>query len=308
MKAGGAPELSVVTGAFGYTGRYIAARLLVRGERVRTLTHHPQRSNPFAQPVEVEGYHFDHPQRLVHSLRGASRLFNTYWVRFPRGEVTFERAVEHSRQLFRAAGEAGVGRVVHLSVVHASTDSPLPYFRGKAQVEDALRQSGLSHVILRPTVIFGREDILINNIAWLLRRLPVFALPGSGRYRLQPVYVDDVARLAVEAGDGQGEGVLDAAGPEIFTFEALVRLIARAVGSRSLLLHAPPGLTLLLVRLLSRLVGDVLLTREELEGLMAGLLVTDGPATARTRLSRWLEEHAGSVGGGYASELERHYR
>lgn len=303
-----APELSVVTGAFGYTGRYIAARLLARGERVRTLTHHPRRPNPFEQPVEVEPYRFDDPPGLIESLRGASRLYNTYWVRFPRGEVTFERAVEHSRLLFRAARQAGVERVVHLSITRASVDSALPYFRGKGQVEEALRASGLSHAILRPTVIFGPEDILINNIAWLLRRFPVFAVPGSGGYRLQPVYVEDVARLAVEAGHDDGDALLDAVGPETFTFEELVRLVARVVGSRAVAVRVPPALALLVVRGLSRLVGDVLLTRDELEGLMASLLVSDGPATGRTRLSRWLEEHAASVGARYASELRRHYR
>lgn len=301
-------ELSVVTGAFGYTGRYIATRLLARGERVRTLTHHPERPNPFDGALEVEPYSFEDPARLTRTLGGATTLYNTYWVRFPRGEVTFERAVEHSRRLFRAAREAGVRRVVHISITHASSSSPLPYFRGKGLVEEALLASGLSYAILRPTVIFGQEDILINNIAWLLRRFPVFALAGSGSCRLQPVYVEDVARLAVLVGDEEDDRVLDAVGPETFTFEALVRLLARVVHSRAVLVRAPPSLTLRLSGWLGRLLGDVLLTGEELEGLMAGLLVSDGPPTGTTRLSRWLEEHAGSVGRRYASELARHYR
>ena len=88
---------------------------------------------------------------------------------------------------------------MHISITNPSLDSPLPYFRGKAILEKEIRASGISHAIVRPTVLFGKEDILINNITYLLRRLPVFAIPGSGDYRLQPIYVEDLAEIAVEA-------------------------------------------------------------------------------------------------------------
>ena len=300
--------MDVVTGAFGYTGRYITARLLACGKRVRTLTGHPARPNPFGGAVEVAPLDFGNPDQLTRSLRGAETLYNTYWIRFPHGAATYEKAVENSRVLFRAAREAGVRRLVHISITQASQDSPFAYFRGKGLVEKALRESGLSHAILRPTVVFGPEGILINNIAWLLRRFPVFAVPGRGDYRLQPVFVEDVAELAVAAGDSRDNLILDAVGPETFTFDELVRLVARAVGSRARLVHLPPGLALWLSRLVGLFVGDVVLTREEVDGLMANLLVSDAPPTGRTRLSNWLARNADQVGGRYASELDRHYR
>jgi uncharacterized protein YbjT (DUF2867 family) len=297
----------VVTGAFGYTGRYITRRLLAAGRQVRTLTGHPNRRNEFGHQVEIAPLDFGDPAGLVKNLRGADCLFNTYWVRFNYGKQTFDHAVANARMLFAAARDAGVRRVVHLSITNPSMDSPLPYFRGKAQLEEALRNSGLSYAILRPTVIFGCEDILINNIAWLLRRFPAFGIPGDGRYRLQPVCVEDVAELAVQVAQDTGSAVRDAVGPEIFSFEQLVRLIAQRVGSRARVVHVPPAAALLLTRMLGLVVRDRVLTREEIDGLMAGLLVSSAPPTGHTRLSDWLSSHGGELGCSYSSELGRHF-
>ncbi|MGB9905680.1 MAG: NAD(P)H-binding protein, partial [Desulfotomaculales bacterium] len=242
------------------------------------------------------------------TLRGVTTLYNTYWVRFPYGETTYERAVENTLILFRAAGEAGVRRIVHISITGASEDSPLPYFQGKGRLEKALRNSGLSYAIIRPTVIFGTEDILINNIAWLLRKFPVFAVPGTGDYRLQPVFVEDVAELAVEAAHGEENAVVDAVGPEVYTFNELVTLIARRIGSRARILHLPPPAVLWLGRVISWLVKDVVITPEEVAGLAASLLVSRNPPTGRTLFSRWLDRNAEMLGKRYASELDRHYR
>jgi uncharacterized protein YbjT (DUF2867 family) len=207
--------------------------LLSRGARVRNLTGHSNRPDPFGGRVEVTPLRFDDPSTLRESLRGVRVLYNTYWVRFDHGASTFARAVERGRTLFRAAVEAGVERVVHVSITNPAADSPLPYFRGKAETEGALRASGLSHAILRPAVFFGGRDVLINNIAWLLRRLPVFGV-APGAYGIQPIHVEDLARLAVAQGEQRRDVVLDAVGPETFEFQELVRLVRDAVGSRSL--------------------------------------------------------------------------
>ncbi len=300
--------MNAVTGAFGFTGRSIAHRLLARGEPVRTLTGHPDRPDPFGGRVEVWPLAFDRRATLVQSLEGIRTLYNTYWIRFERGRATFEQAVRNSLALFSAAEQAGVQRVVHLSITGADPGSPLPYFRGKGRVEAALRSSRLSHAIVRPTVIFGPGDVLINNIAWLLRRFPVFAVPGDGRYPVQPIHVDDVAALAVEAGHRPEDIVLDAAGPETYAYEDLVRLLAGVLGRRRPIVHLPAPLVRLVAAGLGLLVGDVVLTGQEIAGLTAGLLVSPGPPTGTTRLSRWLAEHAGTLGVHWASELARHYR
>ena len=301
-------DLYVVTGAFSYQGRYLTQLLLDRGDRVRTLTGHPDRPHPFGDRVEAHPFNFDRPEELVKSLAGARAFFNTYWVRFNYGKTTYDQAVENSRTLIRCAREAGVGRFIHTSITNPSEDSPFPYFRGKALVERALRESGLSYAILRPTVLFGQEDILINNIAWLLRRFPVFGVFGSGEYRVQPVYVGDLAALAVEQAGKSEDVVLDAVGPQVYEFENLVRIIRKELESRARLVHLPPRLGLFIAGLLGPLVRDVLITPDEIHGLMAGLLVSKAKPLCPTRFSHWLQDHGHQLGRTYTSELARHYR
>src|SRR6266849_7721608 len=301
-------EINVITGAFGYTGKYITRRLLSMGKEVRTLTGHPNNSNPFGERVRVYPFDFDNPAELVRSLRGATTFYNTYWIRFSHGTNTFESAVKNTQALIHAAVEAGVQRIVHVSITNPAETSRLPYFRGKAILERELMRSGLSYAIIRPTVIFGNEDILINNIAWLLRHFSIFPIFGSGQYCLQPIYVEDMADLVINAGQQEGNLVLDAAGPDIFTFEELVRLIADKLHRRVMIIHANPGLAFYAAKLVEPVVGDVLITRDEIAGLMANLLISQKPPTGHTHLGNWLEQNVDSVGKKYASELNRHYR
>src|SRR5512143_3695496 len=296
-----------VTGAYSYTGKYIARRLLERGEDLVTLTGHPHRPDPFDGRVPAFPLDFRDEHGLTQALRGTDVLINTYWVRFDRGANTQPHAVENTRKLIQAARGAGVRRVVHISITNPSAESPLPYFWGKAANEKTVIESGMSYAILRPTVLVGPEDILINNIAYLLRRFPVFALPGDGSYRLQPVYVGDVADLAADAVHATGNSIVDAVGPDIFTFKSMVELIGREIGAPRPLIPVPPALALLASQVLSLFVGDVLLTREEVDGLMANLLVSSKPPRGKTRLVDWLEANRESVGKHYASELKRHY-
>ena len=301
-------ELNVVTGAFSYTGKYITRRLLSMGKRIRTLTGHPDRESPFGHQVSASPFNFDNLSQLTKSLHGATTLYNTYWVRFSHGQVTFDKAIENTKTLIKAAEAAGVRRIVHISITNPSQESPFPYFRGKALAEKAITHSRLSYAIVRPTVIFGTEGVLINNIAWLLRRFPIFAIFGSGDYRIQPVFVEDVAEIAVSAGNKDDNIVMDAVGPEIFTFDELVRLIATKINSRARIVHVKPGLALFLARMVSYAVRDVVITGDEINGLMSNLLVSEGHPTAQTLLSEWLDQNAYSVGAKYTSDLERHYR
>ena len=298
-------QLHVVTGAFGYSGRYIAQRLLERGHRVRTLTNSVDRINPFQGRVEAVPYHFDEPDRLTESLRGAAVLYNTYWVRFNHRTFTHGEAVENTRRMFQAAQRAGVPRIVHVSITNPSEDSQLEYFHGKAVLERALCETGIPHTILRPTVLFGKEDILINNIAWMLRRLPVFGVFGDGQYKLQPIYVDDLAQLAVKEGAATGTHTIDAIGPETFTYRELVRTIGQIIGKQRPILSVPRVLGYWVGWVVGKLVGDTVVTREEIAGLMQNLLVTDSPPAGATKLTDWAREHAATLGVKYANELAR---
>lgn len=331
-----------ITGAFSYTGKYLAPLLLSRGHKIRTLTNHPDSSNPLIYQIRVAPYRFDEPARLTESLVGCDVLVNTYWVRFPHGAMTFERAVENTRMLINAAKSAGVGRIVHVSIANASLDSPLGYYSGKARLEEAVRNSGLSFAILRPTVIFGREDILINNIAWFVRRFPVFAVPGDGRYGVQPIFVDDMAALLADAAERIDDYAIDAVGPEAYSFNELVALIAKTIGRPTRIVHAPAPIAYVATRAMGWLLRDTVLTWEEYRGLMDDLLVArDIPAAnalvaqslasvaksqppqsvaglpnsplslnsrgVPTSLASWLDENRATVGLEYASEVARHF-
>ena len=300
------PALDVVTGAFSFTGRHIAERLLADGRSVRTLTRQPpEAGHPLAGRVEAAPLRFD--GSLAASLEGADTLYSTYWVRFERGATTFSRAVANIGRLLDAAREAGVRRVVHVSVANADDRSPFPYYRGKGQAEALVRSSGLSSAIVRPAVVFGPDDILVNNVAWALRRLPLFLVPGTGRYEVQPVSVQDVARVAVDAGAGGDDLVLDAAGERRWTYEEFVRLILAAVGGRARIARAPFWAALAMARAASLALHDVIVTREELESLRAGLLVSHEPPLGRDRFDDWLDEHGAELGRTYTSELRRNF-
>jgi len=295
----------LVTGAFGYSGRRIAARLLGAGEEVRTLTNAPGSSDPFDGRVPASPLCFDKPSKLAETLSGVDVLYNTYWVRFNHSGFSHTQAVENTLTLFAAARRAGVRRIVHVSITNPSLDSPLEYFRGKAELERALKETGLSLAILRPAVLFGEGDILINNIAWALRRLPVFGVFGDGRYRLQPVHVDDLAELAILLGQQDHDVVMDAIGPETFSFRELVTSLGEIIRRQRPVVSVPPWLGYLVARVLGGLLGDVLLTRQEIQGLMEGLLCTSSEPTGRTRLTQWARQHASTLGLTYANELAR---
>jgi nucleoside-diphosphate-sugar epimerase len=297
----------VVTGAFSYSGGAIALKLAGSGRPVRTLTGHPGRARPDSG-IDVRPLDFDDVIGLTNALEGSSTLYNTYWVRFAHGEEDHDRAVANSRTLFHAARRAGVERIVHVSITHPTISSPYGYFRGKAQVERALAEAGVSYAVLRPAILFGGDGVLLNNIAWLLRHLPVFGVGGKGDYRIRAVHIDDLAALAVAKGAERTDTVVDAVGPERPTFLELVTLIKEAVGSRSLILHVPGFAVPALASLLGVALRDVLLTGDEFRAMADGLADTDGPATGSIALSTWIRDHADTLGRSYANEIERHFR
>jgi len=297
--------IHTVTGAFGYSGKYIAQRLLERGHAVQTITNSVYRQNPFGDEIKISPFNFDHPERLTRSLEDTEVLYNTYWVRFNHKTFTFADAVRNTQILFNCARDAGVRRIVHVSITNPSMESHLEYFKGKAILEKALIDSGISYAILRPAVLFGKEDILINNIAWTLRRFPVFGVFGDGSYRLQPIYIDDLAELAVEQGQSRENKIINAIGPETFTYRELAQEIGKIIGKNRPIVSVPPELGYWAARIIGWVVGDVFVTLDEIEGLMAGTLVVDTPPVGKTRLTRWIQEHAESLGQKYTSELAR---
>lgn len=296
-----------VTGAFGYSGRYIAQRLLAAGYEVITLTNSLERENPFSDKIRAFPFHFDQLSQLSESLRGVEVLINTYWVRFDRRDFTHQGAVANTKVLFQAAKQAGVRRIVHVSITNPDIGSDLSYFHGKAELEVALQGLGLSFCILRPAVLFGKEDILINNIAWSLRHLPVFGVFGDGNYKLQPIYVDDFAAAAVSGAAGDTNEILNAIGPETFTYRELVGTVGRILGLKRFVVSVSPTFGYLACRTLGWFLHDVIITREEIRGLMENRLCVAAAPLGTTKLTDWIAEHRDTLGRRYTSELARRH-
>ena len=299
---------NAVTGATSYTGRFIAQRLVADGRRVIDLSRDARPEHPLGELATSARLEFDQPDRLARTLDGVDTLYNTFWIRFERGPITYEWAVDRSRTLIAAARRAGVRRFVHISVINASHDAPTAYFRAKAAVEQILAESGIGYAIVRPTVTFGPGDILVNNLAWTLRRLPLFGIPGDGQYPIQPVHIDDIADLAVRVGSVDESVTVDAAGPDIFTFNEFVAVVRRAIGSRARLIHLPVWAALAGARVIGLAVRDVVLTRDEVIELESRLMLSAEPPTGRVRLADWLTQNADTIGRTWASELDRHFR
>jgi uncharacterized protein YbjT (DUF2867 family) len=241
----------------------------------------------------------------VSDLQGIDALHDPCWVRFNYRNISHARAVENTMRLFNAAKKAGVRRIVHVSITNPDEASPLEYFRGKRRLERALSETCISHAILRPAVLFGGNDILINNIAWTIRHSPVFGVFGDGQYRLQPIHVEDFASLMVEQSYSSANAVVNGIGPETFTYRGLVESISAILQVCRPIISVPPAIGYLAGWLVGKLVGDVTITREEIAGLMADLLYVDAPPAGKTKLADWARDHAHSLGRRYASELAR---
>ncbi|MFL5719692.1 MAG: SDR family oxidoreductase, partial [Chloroflexota bacterium] len=285
----------------------IARALVEAGNEVITLTRRVDHGDPLAVDIKAVALDFGRPAELAEALQGVDTLFNTYWIRFPRGTASFERAIAETNVLLAAARQAGVRRIVHVSVVGADQDGPTPYVRAKGVVEYAVKTSGLEWSIVRPTLTYGPDDILVNNMAWALRRLPVYGMPGDGHYPIQPVHVDDVARICIELANGEPGQIVDAAGPDQLPFRQMVEIVRSAVGSRSLVVPMPTWAVLGAARLLGLLVRDVVLTRHEVFELSTGFLTSIQPPRGEVRFEGWVREHADGLGRRWSSELARNY-
>jgi NADH dehydrogenase len=295
----------IVTGGLGFSGKYIIQKLLSKGLKVKTLTNSLYRENPFGNKIEVLPFNFENQKKLIQSLQGAEVLYNTYWIRFNHKTFSHQEAVNNTLALFEAAKIAGVRRIVHTSITNPDEKSPLEYFHGKALLEKDLKESGISYAILRPAVIFGDEDILIHNIAWMINKFPIMGYFGNGKYRLQPIHVLDFAELAVQSGAENQSVIINAIGPETFSYHELMELVAEKIGKKRLFIPIPPFLGYWLSWLVGKLKKDILITKEEIKGLMADLLYVDSKPTGKIKLSQWIEDNKEILGKNYRSELAR---
>ena len=302
-------ELHAVTGAFGFTGKYITKALLDKGYDVCTLTNSPGRPNPFNNKIATRPLDFNDYNELVKSLKGVSVLYNTYWIRFnySKGKLLFQhaQAAKNTVRLFEAAKEASVKHIVHISIANAAEDSPYEYYMWKAKLEKSLSELGVSYTIIRPAVIFGKEDILVNNLAWSLRKMPVFAVFGNGKYKMQPVFVEDLAKLAVESGQSTESKIIDAAGPELYTYLELIIMLCGVLHKKRIIIKLPSPLVYYASKIIDLFTGDILLTKDEMNMVRDNLMYSKNPPLCKTKLSEWCTQNLSTLGIHYASEIAR---
>ena len=298
--------LNLVTGAFGFTGKYISDLLIKKGEKVRTLTSKTD-INLYNENIEVFQYNFEDKEYLIKAMSGAEKLFNTYWIRFPYKSHTFEKVVFRTKILIDCAKEADIKKIIHISVSNANSKSKLNYFKYKGIVEEMIKDSKIDYFILRPTIIFGKESILINNIAWFLRKFPIFIVFGKGKYLVQPIFIEDIAKIAVLESDNSANKIIDIVGPEVFEFKEMVNFIKTKISSKCKILYLPTFLFQIFIPILNFLTKDVVLTKEELKALKENLLYSKEEPIGQKKFTDWIEENKFDVGKEYFSELLRHY-
>ncbi len=294
-----------VTGALGYSGKYVTIRLLKKGYQVKTLTNSINKPNLFGNKIEVVPFNFDKPEILKENFSDIDVLINTYWVRFNHKKFNHSEAVENTKLLFDAAKAAGVKRVIHVSITNPDEKSELEYFKGKGVLENYLKKTMDSYAIIRPAVIFGKEDILINNIAWMIRNMPIMGVFGNGDYKLQPIHVEDFADIIVKQIENSDNVIINAIGEEAYTYKDLVSKIMKNLGIKKRIINTSPRIAYYVGKIVSKLKKDVTITREEIKGLMQGLLFVDEQPTGKTKLSEWVRQNKKTLGVEYASELSR---
>lgn len=295
----------IITGAFGYSGKVVADDLITRGHKVKTLTNSGHKQNPFGNNIAVSPFNFDKPEVLCEAMKGYDVLINTYWVRFNHASFNHDEAVQNTKILFDAAKKAGIKRIVHVSITNPSIDSDLEYFKGKAELENYLKLTEIEHTIVRPAVLFGRQDILINNIVWMIRKLPLFGVFGKGDYKLQPIHVDDFAHILVREAFAIGNKLVNAIGPETFTYKELVKTAMQIIGKKKPVINVNPEIGYWAGRIVSSLKSDVTITRPEIKGLMDNLLYVDDKPAGKIKLTDWLKENKDIVGTIYSNEIAR---
>ncbi len=298
-------EKIIVTGALGYSGKIITEKLLKKNYEVKTLTNSSHKTNPFGNKLKIEPFNFNNPNKLIKSISGFDTLINTYWVRFNHKNFNHSDAVSNTKQLFDCAKAAGIKRIIHVSITNPSTTSNLEYFKGKGVLEDYLQNLNVNYSIIRPAVLFGKEDILINNIAWMIRHLPIFGVFGNGSYKLQPIYIDDFADIIINEISNHNNAIINAIGPETFTYKQLVKTIMDIIHVQKRIINVSPTVGYLAGKLISTIKNDVTITKEEIKGLMDNLLFVDEKATGTTRLTDWLKSNEKTIGIKYANELSR---
>ncbi len=235
----------LVTGGTGFVGTHVVNELLRRKHEVAVLARRSESArNRYNFPVSVAAGNVLDPAAVRRAAEGREAVIHLVGIIAEKGEQTFDRIHrEAAENVARAASDAGVRRLLHMSAMGSSEDSPSEYGRTKAAGERAVRESHLEWTVFRPSIIFGPGDGFVTLLAGVVRRNPGFIpVVGPGTTKFMPVSVHDVARVyadSLEKPESVGE-VFEVGGPETFTLNEIYREIAMAVGKpRKPLVHFP---------------------------------------------------------------------
>ncbi len=264
-----------LTGATGFVGSHLLARLKADGHRVRALARDPARAAQSRGPL-VEIVHGDvvANRGLERGLEGAEAVIHLVGIIVEAGGATFDKVhYEGTRNLLAAAERARVKRWVQMSALGARANGVSRYQTSKWKAEEAVRHSRLEHVILRPSIIFGPRDGFVTQMVQVMRSAPLFRpVPGHGRYLFRPIYIENVVDCFVQslAGNRALNRAIDLVGPEELTLNEILAAIADCIGVRKPPVHIPFPLMYLNAALLGALMARPPVTTDQLRMLREG--------------------------------------
>lgn len=244
-----------VTGGTGFVGRAVVEKLLAQGHAVRLLVH---KNTDDEQPnvVQIPG-DVSRKETFADAIRGCSVVIHLVGIirEFPDRGITFRKLhVEATRNVLEAARATGVTRFIHMSALGTRPNASSEYHRTKFEAEELVRNSGCAWTIFRPSLIFGKDDAFVNMFADYIRRFHVVPVIGDGKYRLQPIAVEDVARCFVDAlGMKEAEGkTFEICGEDRLTYLQVLEEIGSALNSKFVTLKSPTGLMKAIVPVLQK--------------------------------------------------------
>ncbi|HSA78438.1 MAG TPA: complex I NDUFA9 subunit family protein [Nitrospirota bacterium] len=233
----------LVTGGSGFVGGHLIRRLRQEGLPVRALARHPDRVQPLKDlGVEVVPGDISNKVSLEKAAEGIERVIHLVGIIQETPGVTFRGVhVEGTRNVIEAARKAGVRHFFHQSALGTRPGAKSEYHRTKWEAEELVRQSGIPHTILRPSLIYGPGDKFTIRLSEMLRRAPVMPVIGSGKYRVQPIYIDDVVSCMVKVviGDAFLNEIYEIGGPDQLTYKEVTAAIAEAMGLKRPAVHVP---------------------------------------------------------------------
>lgn len=271
----------LVTGATGFVGRHLVRALLAAGHQVKALVRSPEKATQIlgdplgdaAGRLQTVAGDVLAPASIVQAVAGCDAAVHLVGIiKEKRGATFRDLHVRGTANVLAAATRAGVSRLVHMSALGARDGAQTGYHQTKWEAEELVRNSGLRAVIFRPSIIYGPGDEFVNMLAGLIRRVPVFPVFGDGCYRLQPVWVEDVAYFftrALEVEGAVGE-TLEVGGPQRLTYGELVAEIMRVTGRRRPQVHLPLNLTRRIIAAAQRVRAPLPVTSDQLTMLLEG--------------------------------------